>query len=626
MGTIAINNKHLEDFLERLLRWDELCRELREFYYRYLDLAAFRSEKCYFPGRRCVRSWNRKYGMGDLTLMWTYIANMAPLCDKIIKAISDVELEMKRYVLNSFEKNSLFKPKSVDGNIILSWTLKVPVVAYLVIWKDKLYAIFGEFEDVPKRGRVKSRVVERLAIEHALRCEQKPCTNVKIVDISGSEYERFWLEVPLSESASKILGGKDRAPVALFRNIGWLLSDDYRRDLMHGANNPGQIALRIYDWVALARYFERDAPLVFKLVSRQLNMTKEGLSVSVKVTPVGKTGRLIKRIYKLYGIKFGDKDAVFAYGYRLLQALREEAVKKEGNVYVVDEVGSWIAFSAVLTTLILGDGFVTPFTDIGISARDNASNKVAKRLAEAVGGVATVKRVSLLGWHVRLMLFGPPVPSFDKSELVYKFLVNYPVAATVKVKNAEFILYHQRNGKYVTGIKKAEPLVKLVKCLIGVDPKSNSLELKQKHLEELSEYGIPVRFMNELEKEMVKPYSVQAPPELETLRSVLEEVVKEAEIVVGIREGRKYIRIIPHDRSRVGDIAIKLRSANIRLSILKRRNIIYIYEARSVSAILEILKVFSKQTLLRNVPCCVQVMSDYTFLLYISFVKAVPTP
>jgi len=55
MERVVVINNRLEEFRERLLRWDELCAQLKELYYKYLDLAAFRSEKCYFPGRRCKR-------------------------------------------------------------------------------------------------------------------------------------------------------------------------------------------------------------------------------------------------------------------------------------------------------------------------------------------------------------------------------------------------------------------------------------------------------------------------------------------------------------------------------------------------------------------------------------------
>jgi len=64
---VVIDNRALEELLERLLQWDELCAQLKELYYRCLDLATFRSEKCYFPGRRCKKSWDRKYDLEKLT-------------------------------------------------------------------------------------------------------------------------------------------------------------------------------------------------------------------------------------------------------------------------------------------------------------------------------------------------------------------------------------------------------------------------------------------------------------------------------------------------------------------------------------------------------------------------------
>jgi len=62
----ALGNETLEELRVRLERWEELCAQLRGLYYRYIDLAAFRSEKCYFPGRRCKRPWGREYDLGDL--------------------------------------------------------------------------------------------------------------------------------------------------------------------------------------------------------------------------------------------------------------------------------------------------------------------------------------------------------------------------------------------------------------------------------------------------------------------------------------------------------------------------------------------------------------------------------
>ena len=140
--------KALEEFRERLLRWGELCSQLRELYYRYLDLAAFRSEKCYFPGRRCVRSWKRQYDIGDLTLMWTYIANTAPLCGKLIRALAEVEYKIRLRALENLEKyGGITKNVNPDKsrprkNVITLFRLNEPVYAYLVLWENKLYVIW----------------------------------------------------------------------------------------------------------------------------------------------------------------------------------------------------------------------------------------------------------------------------------------------------------------------------------------------------------------------------------------------------------------------------------------------------------------------------------------------------
>jgi len=98
---VVISNRALEEFLERLLRWGELCSQLRELYYRYLDLAAFRSEKCYFPGRRCKRSWDRKYDLEELTGAWLHITNVAPTCGSLMSVLTNVEYEARLMSLES---------------------------------------------------------------------------------------------------------------------------------------------------------------------------------------------------------------------------------------------------------------------------------------------------------------------------------------------------------------------------------------------------------------------------------------------------------------------------------------------------------------------------------------------
>jgi len=39
---------------------------------------------------------------------------------------------------------------------------------------------------------------------------------------------------------------------------------------------------------------------------------------------------------------------------------REEAFKREGKMYVVSNMGAWIAFSNAVATLVLGDGYAMP--------------------------------------------------------------------------------------------------------------------------------------------------------------------------------------------------------------------------------------------------------------------------
>jgi len=253
----VISNGALEEFRERLERWDELCAQLKELYYRYLDLAAFRSEKCYFPGRRCRRSWKREYDVGDLTLMWTHITNTAPLCGKLIKALAEVEYEVRLKAIKNLEEWGGIEKKSKGSNDyeITHIYLKRPIYAYLVLWNNKAYVIWGEFDGLPRSGKQRFAEIERRVIYLIGRYERSKDVN-ELIDIYeiDHEYERLWFKVPLPKSISNLLGEKDEAPVALFRNLGWLLSDDARQQVTHGAGNPGQIAVRLFDWIALVKY------------------------------------------------------------------------------------------------------------------------------------------------------------------------------------------------------------------------------------------------------------------------------------------------------------------------------------------------------------------------------------
>jgi len=204
---VVVDNKALEEFRGRLERWDELCAQLKELYYRYLDLAAFRSEKCLFPGRRCVRSWNRQYDAGDLTLMWTYIANTAPLCGKLIEASVDIGYFVKDLAIKNLEKygDKIKRPSPDSKNEII--TLEKPVHVYLVLWENKLYAILGEFDDLPKSGRQRLAKIRHKVLHIISKYERRGVADVpvKLFDIDN-KYERLWLEVPLPKSVSALLG------------------------------------------------------------------------------------------------------------------------------------------------------------------------------------------------------------------------------------------------------------------------------------------------------------------------------------------------------------------------------------------------------------------------------------
>ena len=181
------------------------------------------------------------------------------------------------------------------------------------------------------------------------------------------EYKRLLLEVPLPRPVSGLLGRWNRAPVALFRNLGWLLSDDWRQHLGHTAGNPGQVAVRLFDWIALAKYtMERRiaprAPLVFKLSIYLITRSKRGKNPIVEVRPVGTATETISTVYDWFGITLGKTEEVLARGYLVLKALKEEAFKRDGKMYVVNDVGAWIAFSNAVATLVLGDGYAMTYS------------------------------------------------------------------------------------------------------------------------------------------------------------------------------------------------------------------------------------------------------------------------
>ncbi|ABO07886.1 hypothetical protein [Pyrobaculum calidifontis] len=585
----------LEELRERLERWDELCAQLKELYYKYLDLAAFRSDKCYFPGRKCKRSWDRQYDMGDLTLMWTYIANTAPLCGKLIRALAEVEYKIRLKALESLERYGGVEKKSRPSNEIVNWQLRKPVYSYLVIDGEKLYVIWGEPKGVPHRGRQRSVVLERKILDALLKIKSgifdELHFNVFNID---HEYERLWLEVPLSESASKLLGGRDKAPVALFRSLGWLLSDDSRVKLVHEAGNPGQVALRLFDWIALVKYatkrlvFDEDKPLVFKLAVRYITKTKIGENPRVYIRPIGFSARVIKETYLRFGIPFGNPKAVIAHGYEVIGVLNNMAIRRHKVESVVDDVNSWMALSATLTSLIIGDGTISPYL-IRISAKAKPEGGAARELAKALKVSWHEGKVALWPRLMKLLLPAPPTPAFKKTVKLYKTLLEYPVAVVVNIGGKKYLLNNEK-GRFRIGGKKAVELRELLRR-VGVEAGYNGrLYIKYKDLMNLAKRGFEVKFLNQMEKEAVKrvPRAVSV-PDHETLRRIFEKIAEVARFRTKTYGKHKSIVISLIDKSKFEEVLKLLEASGLRFSVYQKKKMFIIYEQTLVEAILSVV-------------------------------------
>jgi len=592
MQSGVVVNKALEEFRERLLRWSEQCEQLRELYYKYLDLAAFRSEKCYFPGRRCERPWGREYDIGNLTLMWTYIANTAPLCGKLMRTLAKVEERFRRLGVEGLKKGYVVGKSRPDKarprHEIVTLYLERPIYATVALWGKRLYVFYG---DVPIDSLLKGHELEKLAKESV-----QAGIPVEVYDVD-EEYKRLWLEVPLPGLASRLLGGSDRAPIALFRNLGWLLSDDRRQKIGHSANNPGQIAVRLFDWIALAKYtMEKgivpEMPLVFTLTIHKFTRTENGHNPTVDMWAIGTAYVTLNTVYNWFGIMLRKTEEVLMRGYAVLKALREEAFKRGGKMYVVDDVGAWIAFSNAVATLVLGDGYVLPYeARITVKSAPRATlegkTSLLEELAEAVGGSTSRDSIRLQTWHMRLLLPTPPTPAYEKAAKLFETLVNYPAAAVVEVGNNAYLLYHNGSGEFAIGRRKAPKLYETVKQLaLRARFRDGVLELTYAQLEELARLGFTVRLLNDMEKDAIR----EVKPALLTLdlyaiRQVLEEVVKMARISIKRSRGREYIYIALYDKSRLEEIATMLKAVGIRLFAVRQKGVIYIREQRSVEAI-----------------------------------------
>jgi len=509
----AVSNT-LEEFRERLKRWDELCWRYWELYRRYVRLAEFRSKKRYFPGENCVRSWKRTYTATDLDLVKRYLEDVAPLCNEFIKTLYDVEYRFRRLAVVHVENlDEGPRVHEIDENHkIMQIHLKEPTRIYLALWGNRWYVVWGEFGGLPKKGQVRANVIERKIVDLVMRYRRGEKTELQVEEHEfKDEYERFQLEVPLPRSVSKLMRRKDKAPVALFRNLGWLLSDDTRQYLLHGAGNPGQMALRLYDWIMLARYgikalkLPADRPLVFKLEIKRLVITTKGVNPTIIVRPIGTAMKIISAVYDAFGLRLGKSEEVIMRGYAVLKALRETAFKREYKMCVVNDVGAWIAYSAAVATLILGDGGITPFK-IKISAKNPPRTGLdgtfirAKELASAIGGTPTRQgEVVLTTWQMRLMLPVAPTPAFEKTAKLLWLLANYPPTAIVSINGEEYILFHRHIAKFTIGLNRGARFYEQLKK-IGIRVKINKqgqVMLTYRHLRELRQRGYAVRILNE---------------------------------------------------------------------------------------------------------------------------------
>jgi len=607
----VVDNRALEEFRERLLRWGELCTQLRELYYRYLDLAAFRSEKCYFPGRRCRRSWKREYDVGDLTLMWTYIVNTAPLCGKLTRALAEVEHEIRKRALESLEKHGgKIKRYKIERRLrpdheVEVIRLNVAVYAYLVLYENRLYVIWREIDDLPQNHKLRHLEIDRKIVDIIeLYKYGKIDIEIKEYEID-SEYRCLWFEVPLSAQISKLLGGMNRAPIALFRNLGWLLSDDWRSQLQHGAGNVGQTTMRLLDWIALATYaMEKWGAskklLIFRLVVYNIARSRSGVKPIILLYPVGATMKTLSEVYNRFGITLGNSDDVIARGYEILRVVREEAFKREGSVYVVDDVGSWIAFSNMVNTLVVGDGIVTPVY-LQISAKVTAKETLAgktsrlKELAKAFGRKPSGTKVTLASWYMRTLLPTLPIPSFRKMVKVYEAIVNYPAAVEIRVNGTTYILSHSANGEFVIGKKKGMELYKALRRF-GIKMKYNEKDqlyaIRLGRLEKLMKMGLDVRMLSDVEKDAVREIKSVSAPDEEAVKRLLEILSKIATVSVRRSRVREYLYITLHDLSKVDEVIALFKAARIRYTVIRRKGIFYIREKKSFEVVRRIMSQF----------------------------------
>jgi len=107
----------------------------------------------------------------------------------------------------------------------------------------------------------------------------------------------------------------------------------------------------------------------------------------------GTAADIIKCIYDRSGVIPGETKRVLMQVYAVLKALREEAFKHDGRMYVVNDVGAWIAFSNIVDMLVIGDGYITP-VELRVVAKATpretlqGETTLMRELAKALGAAA----------------------------------------------------------------------------------------------------------------------------------------------------------------------------------------------------------------------------------------------
>jgi len=175
-------------------------------------------------------------------------------------------------------------------------------------------------------------------------------------------------------------------------------------------------------------------------------------------------------------------------------------------MYVVNDIGAWIAFSNIVDMLVIDDGYITP-VELRVVAKATpretlqGETTLMRELAKALGATAGGGKIHLREWYMRLLLPTPPTPAFDKTGQLYEALANYPVAAKVEISGNTYLLYHNGGGEFVIGREKAKNLNEAIYRLgLTMRTKKNLLVLTYAQLKELARRGFAVKFLNDIEK------------------------------------------------------------------------------------------------------------------------------